>query len=154
MYTITRQAQWPNGTLVVEISAGGLDYCNPDALSAKYDGEFETFENPVTAVETAIEIAKQWQKDSGQKIEIAYGSTGGMTMPFEPSDIDDIRQWAEQKLEVLEKCPVCGTIVEDMKEWYVAGIFFKNEFFPYDDGVKYCSEYCAEQHSEFDNEED
>ena len=34
-YTITRQRQFPEGTPVVEVSSGGLDYTNPDALVAK-----------------------------------------------------------------------------------------------------------------------
>ena len=36
MFTVTRQRQFPDGENVVEVSAGGLDYTNPDALGAKY----------------------------------------------------------------------------------------------------------------------
>ena len=43
MYTVTRQCQWPDGDNVVEVSVGGIDYCNPDALSPKYAGEFEEY---------------------------------------------------------------------------------------------------------------
>ncbi len=63
MYTITRQIQWPDGTSIVEISEGELDYTNPDALVEKYPGEFETFDNPIEAVNTAIEICKSWRND-------------------------------------------------------------------------------------------
>ena len=33
---VTRQLQWPEGKRVVEVSVGGIDYVNPDALVAKY----------------------------------------------------------------------------------------------------------------------
>ena len=64
MHTVTRQVNTFEGTKVVEISQGGIDYCNPGALSKRYPGEFEEFANPVEAVEAAILIAQQWQKDA------------------------------------------------------------------------------------------
>src|SRR5438046_8051608 len=82
MFTVTRQRQWPDGDNVVEVSHGGLDYCNPDALGAKYAGEFEEFADPRQAVETAIEIVRAWRKDSKERIAIGVGSTNGMTLPF------------------------------------------------------------------------
>jgi len=39
MYTVTRQIQWPDGTPVVEVSEGDINYTNPDALKEKYPGE-------------------------------------------------------------------------------------------------------------------
>jgi len=136
MYTITRQAQWPEGTLIVEISEGGIDYCNPDALVQKYDGEFCEYEDPREAVKIALDIAAQWQKDSDEKIVIGHGGTGGYTMPFEPSEKEGLIKWAEKEYAKLDKCPACGEIMQNTKEWY-------------QDGLKYCSEYCAEKSSEF-----
>ena len=49
-YVVTRQIQWPEGKHVVEISAGGFDYTNPDALVAKYPGEFGEFCDPREAL--------------------------------------------------------------------------------------------------------
>jgi len=43
MWTVTRQRQWPDGVDIVEVSAGGIDYTNPDALCAKYDGSSGSF---------------------------------------------------------------------------------------------------------------
>ena len=60
MYCVTRQMYWPGGTKVVEIADGGLDYCNPDALVSKYNGEFEEFVSPLEAVRTAVRILLQW----------------------------------------------------------------------------------------------
>ena len=83
-YTVTRQLQWPDGTPVVEISAGGMDYTNPDALSAKYPGEFETFDDPEEAAQAALQILALWRADGQPEAQPAYGATGGMTMPFDP----------------------------------------------------------------------
>lgn len=155
MYTITRQLQWPEGTAVVEISAGGLDYTNPDALVAKYPGEFEEFKNPIEAVETAIAICRSWRKDGKKKASIGIGVTGGMTMPFDTCTFKNAEAWAKERYEKLEKCPACDEIVEDLEVWYRAGIFtLSGEFIPYDDGYKYCSESCAEKASEFEKEDD
>jgi len=151
MYTVTRQLQWPDNEPVVEVSYGGLDFTNPNALCEKYDGEFEEFKNPVEAVETAVEICEAWRKDGEKGAQIGIGATGGMVIPFEPCSFETARKWAQKESDSLEKCPTCGEIVEDLKEWYLAGIFTENDFFPYDDGFKYCSEHCAEKASEFDN---
>jgi hypothetical protein len=154
MYTVTRQLQWPEGTAVVEISSGGIDYTNPDALVAKYPGEFDEFENPVEAVETAITICKSWRNDGTRKAKVGIGATGGMTMPFDTGTFRDARKWAKATYENLEKCPTCGSVVEDLKEWYQAGTYYQDCFLPSDDGYKYCSESCAEKASEFINEEE
>jgi hypothetical protein len=153
MYTITRQLQWPEGIPVVEISDGDIDYTNPDALATKYPGEFETFDDPIETVDTAIEICKSWRGDGEKKARIGIGATGGMTMPFDTCTFKDAKQWAKDIYKTLEKCPACNAIVENLKEWWQAGLFTSTGFFPYDDGYKYCSEHCAEKASEFEQEE-
>jgi hypothetical protein len=77
----------------VEISAGGVDYCNPDALVATFAnlGEGETFISPVAAVEAAIAICDAWRKDGRPEAQIGYGATGGMTMPFDPCTYSEAR---------------------------------------------------------------
>ena len=140
MHTVTRQLQWPDGDTVVEISQGGIDYTNPDALAEKYPGEFEEFEDPREAVKTAIKIAQQWQKDCPDKtILIDHGATAGMTMPFDGMDLveenlTELRTWADELVEKLPKCDKCGET-----------IFGKPiELADFDDW-KFCREYCAEE---------
>ena len=100
-WTVTRQLQWPEGTPVVEVSSGGIDYTNPDALSPRYPGEFETYADPVEAVEAAILICRAWRKDSRKDAKVGYGATGGMTLPFDPSTFQEARQWAKRCQEKL-----------------------------------------------------
>lgn len=143
-YTITRQCQWPEGNLMVEISYGGIDYCNPDALIKEYDGEFKEFEDPREALKVAFSIRDKWKKDSGEEISIGVGYTGGMTMPFEPSSDDELIEWAEKEYEKLEKCPICNEIMEGKYEYYLrTNVYPDGEVDIYYDGYKYCSEKCA-----------
>jgi hypothetical protein len=134
MYTVTRQIQWPEGRPVVEISRGGIDYTNPDALAAKYSGEFETFADPREAVEVAIDICRKWRKDGIKGARIARGATGGMTMPFDPCTFPEAIAWAEKRWHELPKCARCGQIIDG--PGYIS----------YEDpDLRFCREYCAEQ---------
>jgi len=87
-YVVTRQIQWPEGIKMVEISKGGINYVNPDALSPIYDMEFEEINDPREAVDIAIEIKEAWKKrETKDKITIGVGCTGGFAMPFKPISI-------------------------------------------------------------------
>lgn len=153
MYTVTRQLQWGTGESVVEVSRGSLDYTNPDALIEKYSGEGDEYEDPREAVEVAIQIVKNWRKDGERRATIGVGGTGGMTIPFKPETFAYARAWAKKEYESLEKCARCDTIIEDAKEWYQAGTFFKDgEFLPCENGYKYCSERCAEKASNYEQD--
>lgn len=142
MKTVTRQIQWPTGDSVVEISDGGIDYANPDALTARYKGEFNEFSDPREAVEAAIAIAEAWQNDSPDKvIMIGHGGTCGMTMPFEGMEICEetyaaLREWAQEQYEELDKCQRCGDVL-GKERWTHPGLPEEDEF---------CSENCCENH--------
>jgi len=139
-WTVTRQGQWPNGDNIVEVSEGGIDYCNPDALVAKYAGEFQTFEDPREAAETAIEICKAWRRDRPKdKPKVGTGATGGMTMPFDPSTFKELRTWAKLTWNKLEKC-ACGQPLPDKKHRWHADEW---------SGEAFCSERCAEKEIEW-----
>jgi len=113
MYTITRQRQWPDGTLVVEISEGGLDYSNPNALRRKYEGEFQEIADPIKAVTIGIFIFESWKKDEPKEdIFIGYGGTLGYTMPFEPSQINQIKEWAQKEYTKIPICYNCGELID------------------------------------------
>ncbi|GMU20596.1 MAG: hypothetical protein AMXMBFR13_06930 [Phycisphaerae bacterium] len=147
MWTVSRQRQWPDGKCVVEISSGGRDYANPDGLVPRYPGEFEEYQDPREAVKVAVEIAREWQKDTPKEvILIDHGATGGFSMPFdgmEPSgeNLRVLQEWAEAEYEILEKCDRCGAVLPVDRRG-------KPEFwYPCDAGPdfgKFCSEQCCE----------
>ena len=134
-FTVTRQRQWPEGTPVVEISAGGLDYTNPDALVQRYAGEFETFDDPREAVAVAIAICKSWRRDGERRARLAVGATGGMTMPFDPCTFPEARAWADRRYDEVPKCDACGELLGETT--------YHNP--DLDSDLKFCSEYCAER---------
>jgi len=150
MWTVTRQCQWPEGNYVVEVSEGGLDYTNPDALVEEYEGEFQEFADPREAVKTAIRICEQWRKDGQINASIGVGVTMGFSIPFEDCSFEYALKWAEEKYEKLEKCARCGEIMEDAKEWWYGGDQYSNGDFLLDQDLgKFCSESCAEHYTRF-----
>jgi len=98
-YFVSRQIQFPDGEKVVEVNSGGKDYCNPDAVSAKYPGEFREYESAVEAVNVAKAIAERWQEDCGEEIEIGVGCTMGGTLPFNPDTYESALEWAKTQDE-------------------------------------------------------
>jgi hypothetical protein len=121
---------------VVEISVGGFDYANPDALVTQFArlGEGETFLSPVAAVEAAIAICRAWRKDGARRAKVAYGATGGMTMPFDPCTYKEARKWAAKREAVLPRCDRCGELLPE------------NHFTVPDlDDERFCREFCAEE---------
>jgi len=139
-FFVSRQSYWgvdPNETYVVEIAGGGSDYCNPDALCAKYPGEMREYEDPREAVKVALEIAKLWKKAAPKlKISVACGYTGGYTMPFEPSSRVVLVKWANKLYGAMPKCDMCSEL---LPENHYTDEFGENKF---------CSERCAERNAE------
>ena len=119
--TVTRQLQWPEGKPVVEVSIGSIDYVNPDALVAKYPGEFVEYDNPVKAVEAAISICRKWRQDGRRDAKVGFGSTGGFTLPFEECSFAEATKWAKNLLSKrIEQCDHCSAkLVYDStcKKW-------------------------------------
>lgn len=133
-YTVTWQRQCLEGAPVVEVSVGGSDYTNPDALVQKYRDEFETFADPREAVATAIQICRAWRRDGERRAKVAHGATGGMTLPFDPCTFTDLLAWAERQWEKLPKCDQCSGL---LPERYYTLFDIEDE--------KFCSENCAEK---------
>jgi ferredoxin len=152
MFCVTRQQRWDDGANIVEITQGGIDYTNPDALCQKYSGEFEEFLSLEEATETAIEIAQQWKKDSPSlEITIACGATSGYTAHFDELPLTDetfyqLRLNAKDFDEKQDKCSHCGCILGGKNERYKL-------LDPFDFDEEFCSENCANQAYEFHMED-
>ncbi len=146
MWTVTRQCQWPEGTLCVEISKGDANYTNPGQLVEKYPDEGQEFMDPRQAVDAGIEIAQAWRRDvySGPKedrqlVLIAVGNTGGSTCPFEGERLTGevltkLREWASKEWESIEKCQQCGDPIG------------KKYVYLHDDDCKFCDRQCCENY--------
>jgi hypothetical protein len=128
----------------VEISKGGLDFSNPDALCGIYPGEFEEFEDPRKAMLAAIRILKLWRKDGEKDANIACGCTLGFTMEFDPiEDPLELHRWVQNAIKKSNHCEVCGDICD--------GIECTD---PFGERFIACSEYCIQKYYEdiYDND--
>jgi hypothetical protein len=142
IFTVTRQIRWIDGLYIVEISQGGIEYTNPDALIPEYSGEYEEYVGMEAAVQAAIEIARLWKKDvnRNKKIYIAVGCTYGTSAQFntEP-DTEKVfqRLLKEAKAfdEKLPKCVRCGDLL--------TGENYRNDLCEFEE-YPFCSENCAE----------
>ena len=146
MFNVTRQCQWPEGTLMVEVCAGSLDYANPGMLTPRFAslGEGCEFSDPREAVNAAVQIRDAWKREqeAGAEILLGYGATGGMTMPFDACSDEDARAWADDAWEKLPKCDHCGEALGAPRDRYRL----------LDGDGEFCSDSCAEACAEYDSE--
>lgn len=138
-FTVTRQKRWEDGLKVVEVNQGSLDYANSDMLVPAYVGEGESHVGLVAALEVAIEIAEDWQKQTKDTIHIGVGNTHGMSIPFDEMELTEetyalLRKKAAEHDEQLPKCCRCGDILG--KDTYTLTDW---------EDEKFCSENCAER---------
>lgn len=144
-FFVSRQCYWPDGTNMVEIAKGGLDYANADMLVPKFTqlGEGKEFNDPREAVEAALQVRDAWKQVAEDDVLVDMGFTHGFTIPFDGSDDETLRKAAEALYEKLPKCAHCGELLG--KQRY--GCHDLNEF-------DCCSEYCAEMRYATPEDED
>ncbi len=143
-FFVSRQKYWPDGTPVVEVAVGGLDYANADMLVARFKslGECEEFTDPIEAVEAAIRVCDAWKAYSETSAQVAVGSTGGMSIPFEPGSYEYAREWAEKVADKLPRCSGCGDVIGE--ETYRADDW---------SGDLFCSDTCAQKEIDYQDDQ-
>lgn len=135
-FCVSRQLRWPDGLRIVEITEGGGDYMNPDALA----GHCHEHETCSEAVEAAIDDADKWARERPKdKIYLAIGYTHGMTaaldeMPRGAATYAMLRKIAKRHDATIPRCAECGEYLSDEKY----GDPSAGEF-------DCCSERCAEK---------
>jgi len=105
------------------------------------EGEGQEYADPREAAEAAIAICRAWRKAGEKHVKVAHGTTGGYTLPFESVTFTDLRAWADQIWEKLEKCPVCGGPLPDKRKCF--------RLWDTGDDTLFCSESCAEKESDY-----
>jgi hypothetical protein len=117
MYFVTRQHSCIGGRMV-EISVGGKNNINPDALSEKYEGEFKEYDNALEAAKVAISIKDIWSKDCEDEINLGVGASLG-SIPFDSMLDSDVLLWAYQielsKLKNIYEPKIIGLLKEITK---------------------------------------
>lgn len=146
-FFVTKQRNWPDGELVVQIMRGR----SFDCVGAGHIGDVGECEylDPTEAVAAAKQAAGDWHQCEG----IEYGpisKPGQLYMEFAHKDDEDeyreLEDWAKFQLESLPKCDHCGELL--------GKTVYTNHF--HGDGEKFCSDYCAEEyfHPPEDSEEE
>lgn len=137
MYFVSRQHYYYQDIYVVEIAYPSIDSSGPDMLISKYQGEGEIFNNPVEALEVALDIREAWRKDNPEEdIYITFGCMEFGEGEIE-EDIDDLKKRVQNIYDKMPKCDFCGDLIDE-KEYYI------NEDSHYTD-TKFCSNYCSEK---------
>lgn len=139
-YFVSRQHYYYSGARAVEV-ARGIDNSGSDMLTEQYPhlGEGREYDDPRDAVQAAIAIARAWRADSGRRISIATGSTGGMFTELETTTQQDAIKWAAGEFDRLPKCDRCGALRSET--WHAYGDADMGYF---------CSENCADN-AAYDN---
>lgn len=155
LFYVSRQRQWPDGNLSVEVAQGGPDYSNPGEITPhralRALGEGRTYRDPVEAVEAAIAIRKAWIDirkaggDADEPIGLGFGFTHGCTMPFSDTTEQDALERAQKVRDGMGKCDQCGELL------HVIAYRLAD-----DNDERFCSSGCAENREadlvRFDNE--
>jgi len=136
MYYVSRQMQWPDGMMYVEIAVGGLDYSSPGMLANDLGGEGE-YTDPREAASVAWELAKIWQeREPEEEIHLAYGYNMDMFAIPEADTVQEkveLDTWAEAEYNSLPMCAQCGELIENeplyLESW--------------GEDSQFCSENCA-----------
>jgi hypothetical protein len=113
-FFVSRQCYYYSHVSVVEVVSGGIDNSGADMLCAVYPGEGQEYDDPVEAVETAIEVCKAWRKKY-RAVHVAVGSTGGMGLELEPCTFVEARAWAQRWTKRLDEERVDTTL--DVEEY-------------------------------------
>jgi len=101
-FFVSRQCYYYSHKSVVEVTTGGYDYAGADMLVPDHEGEDREYDDPVEAVETAIEICRAWHKKY-RAVHVAVGSTGGMGLELEPCTFVEARAWAQRWAKRLDE---------------------------------------------------
>lgn len=134
-YFVSRQRDFKNNSLYVEIAAGGKAKAGADFLTVRYSGEQKNLIDPRDAVNIAENIFKAWDRDYGdekKKLRIV-GLPTTLEYEFSPKGIDAAKSWADKIFESMKKCGHCGKAMGN------------RDPYEHDDisGTAFCSEQCC-----------
>jgi len=106
-YLSTRHER--QGYKFIEITYG-KDFIHESVLKKKYAGEFEEFDDPRAAVETAILIKGLWEHDEpGTEIEFMFGSPIDERVACNgAADAEKLRNWALDRVRGFPVCEWCS----------------------------------------------
>ena len=149
-YNVNRILDYYTSEFSVEVVCG-IDSGNPGRLGIRFrdEGEGENYTDPRCAAIAAVRIQRAWFKSQGKVVETRGALTQGpvhpiglvhngrfageMGVPGEECSVRELFMWARKEWLGLPKCARCGELVG------------RDEFRVIDWDEIFCSEYCAEE---------
>lgn len=111
-YFISRQRDFKDNGLYIEVAVGGKVKAGEDILTIRYTGEQKNLVDPRDAINIAESIYRSWEKDYGderKKLRIV-GLTTPLVYEFSSAGVAAAKQWANKVFEGMKKCgnTACG----------------------------------------------
>lgn len=109
-YYISRQRDYKDGGLYIEIAVGGKTKAGKDILTPRYEGELKNLIDPRDALSAAVNIHSHWDRDYGdekKKLRVVGGATT-FSFEFSTKGIAAAKSWADKIYSGMEKCGHCN----------------------------------------------
>lgn len=131
---LTRQRDFKDGCLYIELAVGGPSKAGKDILTPRYYGEKMNLVDPRDAVRLAETIFKKWDKDYGDETKRLriVGINPIITFDMTAKGIIGAKNWAEKLSAAMKKCAACNKIMGNRSPFEHTGL--ANQVF--------CTEYC------------
>jgi hypothetical protein len=120
-YFLTRQRDFNDNCLYIEISSMGPKKAGVDILTTRYPGEGKNLVSPKDAVDVAERIYKQWEKeywDEKKQLRILIDEKTTRIFEFDAKGIAAAKTWADKTLATMTKCKHCSRPIGKNKAIY------------------------------------
>src|SRR5271156_2983451 len=104
-YFVSRQRDFKDNCLYIEIAVGGKAKAGEDLLTIRYTGEQKNLVDPRDAVSAATSIYKNWEKDywdEKKRLRIV-GIATPLVYELTPKGIEAAKGWADKVFAGMKK---------------------------------------------------
>jgi hypothetical protein len=133
-YYLSRQRDFKDNCLYVEISCTGSKNAGVDVLTARFPMEGKNYVDPRDAVRLAEDMYRLWDRQYGDETKRLriVGIETPLYYDFTTKGLDAAKTWADRIFANMTKCASCGKAMGN------------KEPYNHDDlaNVVFCTEYC------------
>jgi len=136
-YFVSRQRDFKDNSLYVEVAVGGPAKAGVDLLTVRYTNERKNLVDPRDAIRIATDIYKYWDKDYGderKKLRIV-GLPTPLVYDCTAKGFDAAKDWANKVFANQKKCACCGKAMGNRDPFEHADLA----------NLMFCTEYCCGQ---------
>lgn len=109
-YHLSRQRDFNDNCLYLEIASGGPKKAGPDVLTIRYPGEGKNLVDPRDAINNAAAIYKLWERDYGDETKRlrVVGEAKPLVYDCTPKGFAAAKLWADKAFANMAKCGSCS----------------------------------------------